>query len=257
MGKKNSKVKSNGKVKTNFQTNINDLENAEQRFELYRYMVRKSNTKIDNMTKGKSNDSKEVNYVNSLVDKANAVKSSGKLVDNMGNFIKTLPSGVRKFAQNKKEFMKLNTNQQKALLKGLQELNTRKSYGKNTFTVDGVRAYFSRNESKMRTTIREYMNNLDVVRLAMERAEETGEDINTILQSIENKIVTRIYSEAKNKQNYSSEQITEQISIDVLQLTKKITTQEAEKMSNKSEQEYDELMSIIDENRKERGVPER
>ena len=249
--------KSNGKVKYNFQTNINDLESAEQRYKLFTYMTRKSNEKIDRMTKDKTSDDKVVNYINNLVDKANAVKSGGKFVDKMGNFIRTLANGVKKFAQNKKEFMKLNTNQQKALLKGLQELNTKESYGQKTFSVKGVQSYFSRSESKMRTTIRGYMNNLDVVKLAMERAEETGEDINTILQSIEDKIVTRIYSEAKNKQSYSSEQITEEVAIDILQLTKKITTQEAEKMKNKSEQEYDEIMSILEENRKERGVPER
>ena len=249
--------KSNGKIKYNFQTNINDLESGEQRFELFKHLIKKSNEKIERITRNKTSDDKVVNYINNLVDKANAVKSSGKIVDKMGNFIRTVANGVRKFAQNKREFMKLNTNQQKALLKSLLELNTRKSYGKKTFTKEGVKAYFSRSESKMRATIREYMNKLDVVKIAMERAEETGEDINTVLQAIEDKIVTRIYSEAKNKQAYSSEQITEQISIDVLQLTKKITTQEAEKMKNKSEQEYDEIMSILEENRKERGVPER
>lgn len=249
--------KSNGKVKYNFQTNINDLESAEQRYNLFTYMTRKSNEKIDRITKNKTSDDKVVNYINNLVDKANAVKSAGKFVDKMGNFIRTLANGVKKFAQNKKEFMKLNTNQQKALLKGLQELNTKESYGQKTFSVKGVQSYFSRNESKMRTTIRGYMNNLDVVKVAMERAEETGEDINTILQAIEDKIVTRIYSEARNKQHYSSEQITEQVAIDILQLTKQITTQEAEKMKNKSEQEYDEIMSILEENRKERGVQER
>ena len=250
-------AKKNSKIKYNFQTNINDLQTPDERYKLFTYMTRKSNEKIDRITKGKSNDSKEVNYVNNLVDKANAVKSGGKFVDKMGHFIRTLANGIRKFAQNKKEFMKLNTNQQKALLKGLQELNTKESYGQKTFSVNGVQSYFSRNESKMRATIREYMNNLDVVKLAMERAEETGEDINVILQKIEDKVVTTFYSMSKNKQNYSSEQITETIAIDVLQLTKKITTQEAENMKNKSEQEYDEITSILEENRKERGVPER
>ena len=101
------------------------------------------------------------------------------------------------------------------------------------------------------------MNKLDVIKIVMERVEETGEDINAILQKIEDKVVTKFYSMSKNKQSYSSEQIVEEVAIEVLKLLELITKQEAENLKNKSEQEYDELMSILEENRKERGVPER
>ena len=90
-----------------YKTDLKKLDKSNY-YDLFKQLVNSTNRKINRLAGGKTNDSKEVMRINQLVDRANAVKSNGKLVDREGNFVRTNKNGVRLFALNKKAFEKLN-----------------------------------------------------------------------------------------------------------------------------------------------------
>lgn len=237
------------KVTLGFNTNVNQLKDGDL-YDLYKQIVNQTNKKINRMTKGLSPDSKEVFRVNNLVDKANAVKSGGKLVDRSGAFVRTNSNGVRLMALDKKGFNKLNIHQKRALIKSYQKLNTSESYGKKTFSKQGMASYFNRSEEKMRTTIRGYINANSGVTELIERNKDSEEpiDIENILKEAEDRIVERIYNEAKNRQSYSSEQIADNVTYEVLKEIdiEGITKEEIEELEEEQQEENEDLDDFIE-----------
>ena len=226
-------------------------------YDVFKQLVNSTNRKINRLAEGKTNDSREVMRINQLVDRANAVKSSGKLVDREGNFLRTNKNGVRLFAQSKKDFEKLTTNQQRALIKGLQNINTSEEYGQKTFSKKGLDSYFNRSESKMRATIQNYMKQSDVVKEYIKKCEENGKDPQAELKRHEDIIVEKIYSNARNHGNLQSEQIVDEVVLDLAKMSEMFTKQEIQKMKEDTVDENEKLKKLFAENRKKRGIKER
>ena len=80
-----------------YKTDLKKLDKSNY-YDLFKQLVNSTNRKINRLAGGKTSDSREVMRINQLVDRANAVKSSGKLVDREGNFVRTNKNGVRLFA---------------------------------------------------------------------------------------------------------------------------------------------------------------
>ena len=227
-------------------------------YDVFKQLVNSTNRKINRLAKGKTSDSKEVMRINQLVERANAVKLNGKkTVDREGKFIRTDKNGVRLFAQSKKEFEKLNAYQQRALIRGLQDINNTEEYGQKTFSKKGLDAYFNRSESKMRSTIQNYMKQSDVVKEYIEKCKENGKDPQAELKHHEDIIVTKIYSNARNHGNLSSEQIVDEVVLDLAKMSEMFTKEEIKKMKEDTVDENEKLKKLFAENRKKRGIKER
>lgn len=251
-----SKKQSKRKTELGYKTNLKKLDKSNY-YDLFKQLVNSTNRKINRMAKGKTSDSKEVMRINQLVDRANAVKSSGKLVDRKGSFVRTNKNGVRLFAQSKKDFDKLTTNQQRALIKGLQNINTSKEYGQQTFSKKGIEAYFNRSESKMRSTIQNYMKKSDGVKEYIEKCEENGKDPQPELKRHEDIIVEKIYSNARNHGTLSSEQIVDEVVLDLVKMCEMFTKEEIKKLKEDTVDENEKLKNLFAENRRKRGIKER
>ena len=239
-----------------YKTNVKKLDKSKY-YDLFKQLVNSANRKIKSLTKGKTSDSKEVMRVNQLVDRANAVKSNGKTVDRENKFQRTDKNGVRLFAQSKKDFEKLNVYQQRALIRGLQDINTSEEYGQKTFSKKGLDAYFNRSESKMRSTIQGYMKQSDGVKEYIEKCEENGKDPQAELKRHEDIIVEKIYSNARNHGNLSSEQIVDEVVLDLAKMSEMFTKEEIKKMKEDTVDENEKLKKLFAENRKKRGIKER
>ena len=244
------------KTELGYKTNVRKLEKNKY-YDLFKQLVNSTNRKINRLSKGLTNDSKVVMRINQLVNRANAVKSKGKTVDRSGNFARTNKNGVRLFAQSKKEFEKLSPSQQRALIKGLQDINTNKEYGQQAFSKKGIEAYFNRSESKMRTTIQNYMKQSDGVKEYIEKCKENGKDPQPELKKHEDIIVEKIYINARNHGTLSSEQIVDEVVLDLVKLSEMFTKEEIKKLKEDTIDENERLKKLFAENRRKRGIKER
>lgn len=188
-----------------FKTEIKDI-NPKDYYKYLLYYMNKANIKIDNIIKNNKGKENVLNRLNRIMDRANYVTSGEKLVGNGDAFLTHDENGVPRFKRNKKFWESLNLNQQKAFLKSFRNLNIAESYGQKTLSVKGMDSFFDRSESKMRATIRSYMNANEMVI----HCRKNGIDIESALQMAEDRTVQRIYQCARNKEPYSSEQIAEE-----------------------------------------------
>ena len=109
----------------------------------------------------------------------------------------------------------------------------------------------------MRATIQNYMKQSDVVKEYIKKCEENGKDPQAELKHHEDIIIAKIYSNARNHGNLSSEQIVDEVVLDLAKMSEMFTKEEIKKMKEDTVDENEKLKQLFAENRKKRGIKER
>ena len=109
----------------------------------------------------------------------------------------------------------------------------------------------------MRATIQNYMKQSDVVKEYIKKCEENGKDPQAELKRHDDIIVKKVYSNARNHGDLSSEQIVDEVVLDLAKMSEMFTKQEIQKMKEDTVDENEKLKKLFEENRKKRGIKER